>query len=85
MSYSISKTKFDFSPKITFDVGICTNLQKNRNHRNLIRHLSQNYKRIIEYIYKILDPLIVDRFYDWNCHPFKFEIKEIYITKNKVF
>ena len=77
MSYSISKTKFNFSPKITFDVGICTNLQKNRNHSNLRRHLLQYSKRIIKHIHKILDPLIVDRFYDWNCHPFKFEIKKI--------
>ena len=60
-------------------------LRRNRNHINLKRHLSQISKRIIKHIHKILDPLIVDRFYDWNCHPFKFEIKEIYITKNIVF
>ena len=59
-------------------------LTKNRNHRNLRRHLLQNSKKIIKHIHKILDPLIEDRFYDWNCHPFKFEIKEIYVTKNIV-
>ena len=85
MSYSISNTKFNFSPKITFDVGISTNLQKNPNHRNLKYHHSQISKSIIKHIHKILDPLTVDRFYDWNCHPLKFEIKEMYITKNRVF
>ena len=59
--------------------------KKNRNHRNLRRHLLQYSKRMIRNIHKILDPLIVDRFYDWNCHPFKFEIKEIYITKDIAF
>ena len=77
MSYSISNTKFNFTPKIAFDVGISTNLQKNPNHRNLKCHRSLISKRIIKHIHKILDPLIVDRFYDWNCYPLKFEIKEM--------
>ena len=59
--------------------------KKNPHHRNLKCHRSQISKGIIKHIHKILDPLIVDQFYDWNCHPLKFEIKEMYITKNRVF